>query len=261
MITVTHGGRFGDLLWACPTLRALAAVHGPIRLVIPKEFASIAPLLEAQAYIGEVEVHHGWTPDPAHPREVPGFDGAVHLSYHGWPSLPLPYETYRILCTEYVTEGVPPLDLETPWITVKPYTLSHLVAGWTETYFELKVGLTTLLERAFGRPPVLVPRGGRWDNEARTPVEVWPCPIAQAAVYIAGAKVSLTDCSALHVLAVALGVPVVVVEPMEARHNNIFWPMGMDGPRVRCVKGNDGKPTHDARHTADVLREVLHATA
>ena len=62
------------------------------------------------------------------------------------------------------------------------------------------------------------------------------------------------------VLAVALGVPAVIVEPNPMRHNPIFWPLGMDGPQVTCVKGGDGKPTHDARHTADVLREKLKAT-
>jgi hypothetical protein len=43
---------------------------------------------------------------------------------------------------------------------------------------------------------------------------------------------------------------------MEARWNPIFYPLGKTG-RVRLVTGNDGLPTIDARHTAEVLREVL----
>ena len=79
----------------------------------------------------------------------------------------------------------------------------------------------------------------------------------EATAWIAGAKVLLTDCSALHVLAVALGIPTVIVEPMEARWNTIFYPLGFDGPQVTIVKGLDGQPTFDARHVTETLSKVI----
>jgi hypothetical protein len=69
--------------------------------------------------------------------------------------------------------------------------------------------------------------------------------------------VFLGDCSAWHVLAMAMGIPVVLVEPLEARWNPIFYPLGMDGPQVTMVRGNDGNPTFDARHVADALTRAL----
>ena len=103
-----------------------------------------------------------------------------------------------------------------------------------------------------------VHNGGRWGD---TPFSIatHSCTWPQAARHIRHAKVFLGDCSALHVLAVALGTPVVLVEPMEARWNPIFYPLGMDGA-VQVVKGNDGRPTWDARHVGDVLRERLGAS-
>ena len=73
-----------------------------------------------------------------------------------------------------------------------------------------------------------------------------------AAAKIKKAKFFLGCCSALHVLACALGKSVVMVEPNAARHNPIFDPYGKTG-RVHLVCGNDGLPTHDSRHVREAL--------
>ncbi len=153
--------------------------------------------------------------------------------------------------------AIAPLDLETPWITVAEETVTHaVIEGWTGEWFELKYGLHTLLRRQFNPYSWLnLSNGERWQQEGYTAHWDW----VDVARFIKCATVFLGDCSALHVLAVALGTQVVCVEPAQDRLNPIFWPLGMDG-RVKVVKGGDGLPTHDARHCADALREALHAT-
>ena len=79
----------------------------------------------------------------------------------------------------------------------------------------------------------------------------------QHATTFRNADVVLACNSALHVLAVAVGTPVVMVEPLEARWNPIFLPLGMDGPQITVVKGNDGRPTWDSRAARDTLLAVL----
>jgi hypothetical protein len=271
----TFPGRFGDLLWALPTVRAIAEQTGdPVDLLIAEEFASIVLLLRQQPYLAQVGTSLGWSltpPEEWRPPTWPGpptsdpvytSDHIYHLGYRGWPTEPLPYFTYLQTCREYPELGLGPLDLETPWITVEPLPTARdprhccLTIGWSDCYFEMKAGLTYLLSKQEWSPQfdaiVLPPPGSRWVTEWGMDAIDW----VEAAEWIAQSEVFLGDCSALHVLAVALGKPVVLYEPMEARWNPIFYPLGKTG-RVRLVTGNDGLPTIDARHTADVLREVL----
>lgn len=254
MLTVTHSGRLGDILWAAPSMRAIAAIHGPVHLHVPGEFKGLGSILLQQPYIAEFSFDDGWSATPGDGWRAPQHPEAVHIGYKGWPTLGLPYETYRIAC-EFLENEIAPLDLETPWIAVEPFDYSEIVAGWTETWFELKVGLMTLLDSHWSIS-IMVPRNGRWCKETRR-LSIDGCDIDFAARCIQAAKGFIGDCSALHVLAVAMGKPCVIVEPMEARLNPIFWPLGMDGPRIYCVKGGDGKPTFDARHTAETLERVL----
>ncbi len=44
----TFPGRYGDIIWALPTVRGISEVEGPVDLLIAGEFASIVPLLEQQ---------------------------------------------------------------------------------------------------------------------------------------------------------------------------------------------------------------------
>ena len=246
---VTHTGRFGDLLWALPSVRALAEVHGPVHLHVPGEFASLEPLLRVQPYIGEVSSDSAWHPGvdgwqaPQHPE-------GWHLGYRSWPTEGLPYATYRI--AQEVSAGkIGTLDLTTPWIGRDVRLTDGWSYGFTETWFELKYGLVRLL-----KPTLLNPWVGhsrRWNEEASHLPVTW----AEAMRRVSATPLLLTDCSALHVLGVGLGVPVVVMEPMEARWNPIFFPLGMHGPQVYVVIGGDGRPSFDARHTADLVRKVL----
>lgn len=275
-------GRFGDLLWALPTVRAISETYGvPVDLQIAGEFAGLAPLLTLQPYISSVIPDDRWslsqpTPRPKLAGEEDSYDRVHDLYWHGgWPTLPLPVEVFQRSLIE--KEWVPPLDLGRPWITVPlpnwKWTL-NLTFGFSDCWFELKHGLVELLLRgpysnqdgdeierggtlprahADFRSLGLFPAGSRWETEAGYGPTEW----LEAAKRIAFGQVFLGDCSALHVLAVALGKPCVIYEPMAARLNPIFWPCGKDGPQVTLVRGLDGEATTDSRHTAETLERVL----
>ncbi len=259
---VTFPGRFGDIAWMLPTARAISeAIGEPVDLQIAGEFTSMVDLLLQQPYLRSVWADPRWGMSQGWeaPRLPEDHDRVIHLGYRRWPALPLPYETAQ-------QGGLIDIDLEWPWITVEPWRLvpDPVVCGWSDCHFELKVGLLALLgERAAlcdedGNPWYsrnLAAPGSRWVTEARGAATSW----LEAAQRIAAADLFLGDCSALHVLAVALGKPCVIVEPMAARHNSVFYPYGMDGPQVRVVKGLDGKPTWDSRHVSDALEVALHA--
>ena len=263
-------GRAGDILWACAVIRDLSAFYEtPVDLVIAGEFASLIPLLEQQPYLASVAADPEWglTPEqvdwPKTDAEGGRWERVHNLGYQRWPELPLPFEVWHRVASGFL----PRPDLGRPWITARSFEDATLhpypvTAGWTECYFELKYGLSLLLTPVPCAHPytVLCPFGSRWSTDTRAirgGFTVYETDWFAAARFIASSKVFLGDCSALHVLAVALGIPVVCYEPMVARHNPIFWPCGMDGPQVRIVRGGDGKPTTDVRHTADYLKEAL----
>lgn len=269
-VLVTFPGRAGDLLWALPSIRALSRrLDQPIDLAICGEFAGMVPLLERQPYLGRVyavpdwSMSAGWT-CPAIAGEKPIYDHVLDLGYRRWPELPLPYETLHTLNIQWKTPAlftVEDLDLATPWITHLPKRLGSMItAGWSECHFELKLGVTVLLDQTFpGRLQVLThDRRTRWYQDKPTGTyAIHSGPWVEQAGEIATSQVFLGCNSGLHVLAVAVGTPVVLYEPMVARHNPIFFPLGWDGPQVTRVVGNDGDWTTDVRHTADTLRKVL----
>lgn len=274
-ILCTFPGKIGDILWALPTVRAVARTwNTPVDLAVAGEFHAALPLLQLGApdYLSRVYALNTWAHTPPNEWLPPtenawdGYDRVYHLGYRGWPQHPLAQETYQTLTRTYQHESTwAPLDLVHPWISwpIRSGPNSPaLVVGFNDDWFELKVGLIELLGRQDidGLPAghVLTPAGSRWDVEAG----FTPTTLSEAATFIQDAQVVLADCSALHVLAVAMGKRVLVFEPMEARWNPIFYPYGMGGSpdpaeRVTVIKGNDGRPTFDARHTADYLRKAI----
>lgn len=276
-ICCTFPGKYGDLLWALPTIRAISRRAGaPVDLLIPYSFASIVPLLLQQEYLGDIHAETEWQVQdtaPISPRVPPAsenfaeFDAVIHLGYRDWP---LPdvarhtWETATLAWRDTLGEDamLEELDLSTPWITI-PVAYPRwedVVVGFTDEYFELKYGLYKLLQRSVQTPQLLASivsiagmPGSRWNVEAGHACE----NLEVAARVLASARVFLGDCSALHVLAVAMGVPVVLMEPQTMRHNPVFYPLGTAGPEVTLVLGSDGHPTFDARHVRDALRTAL----
>lgn len=200
-----------------------------------------------------------WMPPPARIKQYPA---AIHLGYQGWPDRPLPEMPYQHARIGYGL-ALPPLDLDRPWLQVDgPAAPVDVAVGFTEAHFELKYGLMTLLDTGRDRTYLqLTPPGSRWVTEhVPGTVAVEPCDWMTAARTIRNADLFLGDCSALHVLACALGRRVVLMEPMEARWNPIFYPYGPHGPRVTLVHGLDGRPTFDARHVRHALALALEAS-
>lgn len=275
-VLVSFPGRYGDILWAMPVLRALSRrLNQPIDLAISGEFASIVPLLQQQDYLGQVTAYQTWS--LAAPESWRGpmvgvadtYDAILHLGYRGWPQRPLPFEVLDTLnaqsqiggsqWTRFGTIPDAELDLQTPWITVDgSASLTDLAVGFTEAWFELKFGLLCCLDAALPPYIVLTPPGTRWVTEM--PPQTLPVCATDwigSARIIRHATHFLGDCSALHVLAVALGTPAVIMEPMEGRWNPIFWPLGQDGPQVTVVRGNDGRPSFDARAVRAAVEQRL----
>ena len=278
-ILCTFPGKYGDLLWALPTLRALARRTGEaIDLLTSADMASICPLIAQQGYIGHAYSDPNWirvhvdTQDRLPPNGSPTpphrYDHIFHLGYRGWPQRPLPFETVNCLNEQWLNGTnksilEAELDLGTPWIHVLSPSRFHVyaTAGFSDEHFELKYGLFELLSERLQWTTEL---GGNWVSVSGCPGSRWrtegghTCDSWEnAARAITASSVFLGCNSGLHVLARAIGKPVVMMEPSEARWNPIFFPLGTTGPQVTLVRGNDGKPTWDARHVADALQHVL----
>lgn len=264
-IACTFPGKFGDILWALPTVRAISETFGePVNLIVAEPYGSIVPLLLQQPYIQTAVAFPLWKvmdTAPMTPRKPPiefNFDRVFDLGYIGWPLKPLPFSTYELGQAQY--GGIlAPLDLRRPWISVPSISYgSRCVVGFTDEWFELKFGIWTLLSRGAEYRDWLSISGidgSRWRNEGTHGPSTW----VEAAQWIKGAEVFLGCCSALHVLSAALGKTTIVMEPNPNRHHPIFWPFGIDsdqGP-VICVKGGDGKPTFDARHVREAIMSRL----
>lgn len=288
-ILCTFPGKHGDLLWALPSLRAISeSLDGePIDLRVGAPYGGICDLIRRQTYIRWATADPAWAVQdtaPMTPRTPPtadpydeNYDRIFHLGYTRWPHAPLPVETYHTLLSQWPTDWptLAPLDLDRPWIQAAsvPDDQLSVALGWTEEHFELKAGLTCLLILRWMDPTARDPAfrfinvswSSRWQAEWWTPggatfAEGMLTDWGRIAGVLSVSQVFLGDCSALHVLACALGKPVVLMEPNPHRHHPIFYPFGTGG-RVRVVQGVDGLPTWDARHVQETLVDVLEELA
>lgn len=273
-VLCTHPGKFGDLLWALPTMRALAlAYDDPVDLLVSAHIGTedFLGLLRDQDYLGQVLVDDGWAIQftapvtPAAPPHLPEVYARVyHLGLKEWPDRPLPYMSELIARLQYTSYrddelrgALPAIDLDTPWVRPSFHLPRTRVAfGFTDEYFELKYGLSWLLQRWVHLQPWMPPAvvnvstSPRWVDEGRASVISW----RSAAGWLHASDLFVGCCSALHVLACACGTPVIVVEPASARWQGVFYPYGFEpGARVRLLLGNDSQPTFDARHLVDAV--------
>lgn len=290
-ILCSFPGKFGDVIWALPSLRALSRrIGAPVDLIVAAPFASICPLIRQQDYIGKCWADPAWqTQDtapisprvpslswdreaiPDHDPWAAAYDHILHLGYRGWPQRPLPYETLDCLNAQLPPgcgARIPDDGLiEEAWIAPAAHSDRGdswgLVVGFTDEYVELKMGICFALGNAGIRINLLAGEDSRkqeWlgANACDYDITDYPGTWEEARWQLSNCHVFLGDCSALHVLAVAVGCPrILLMEPAEARWNPIFYPCGKTG-RVQLIGGNDGKPTWDARHVRDVVHGVLH---
>lgn len=296
-VLCTMPGKFGDILWSLPTVRAIAEAAGePVDFMISAAYGTLAPLLAHQPYLRNWIVNANWQVrdtapmTPSRPPDCPvdppidyAWDKTIHLGYERWPQSLLPTDIF-LRATVQWGSPLPTLDLNAPWLEVpdrdhwsenETYTEfgaehhPHVHVGWSEEHVELKAGLIYALS---GRLPahdirVITHLGSRlateWlshypGNEASEGFENlswYSASWEMTAHALSNSKLFLGCLSAQWVLANALGIPTVIVEPNEARHNPIFF---YDHPRNTMLMGNDGKPTFDARHLVDTIRSKLH---
>jgi len=263
-IAATFPGKFGDLLWALPTVRAISEhFDQPVNLILSDYLAPIVDLLNQQPYIQQAVSYPVWQVEmtaPLTPRVPPtefNFDRIFHLGLDGWPLANLPKCIEAILHQQWKdADGPAPTIDFRPWITaprLPPVLDAHakFAVGFTDEWFELKFGIHELLILC-GNRVVLCAEGSRWQREAGWEPSTW----IEAAQTIHNARAFLGCCSALHVLSVAIGKPTVVMEPNVHRHHPIFWPEQVKD-RVHQVLGGDGEWTFDARHVRETIEKFL----
>lgn len=275
-ILASFPGRQGDLLWALPAIRALAHFYqDPIDLMLSEKYSSLEPLLDLQPYLGEILVNHDWVvreEAPMEPREAPldGWEGewerVFHLGYRGWPGKSLPLETWD--CARaylehhhgaYTGRGV---DLESAWITLPvtpPEEPRTCFVGFTDEWCELKMGVLAVAAARFPEWKFrLVSGAGSRQREWRTAlppnVVFYESGWVYSARLLARSSLFFGCCSALWVLANAMGKRTCIVEPSEMRHNSVFY---SESPRNHMLRGESHGDKFDARRVIALLEEVL----
>lgn len=284
-VLCTFPGKHGDCLWALPTMRAIAeAVSFPVDLALSNAFGGQAfrNLLQVQPYLRQVKRIREWETFQTAPMtpwkptmsalraeglNEHDYSAVVHLGYREWPRMGLPQYVRSIAAEQLLRYMLLDISFD-PWIEIPGGEIKadwfssprpgrryrRIAVGFTDEWFELKLGLSELLNNHDIDWDVRLACGSpRWNDEAGAGGHTW----VEAADLIQQAEVFVGCCSALHVLSVAMGKPTVVIEPAEARWNSIFWPLGTDGDRVWQVRGGDGRPTFDARHMCDTVTKVL----
>jgi len=266
-IAITFPGKMGDLLWALPTIRAISRTYDvPVTLYVSQYLAPIVPLLNQQPYILLAIALSHWAVEfgaPVTPRTPPGdhaldriFDKVFHLGLEGWPMDPLPFETLAIAGKQTLIDHEH-FSLTEPWITTPHgFPPISVAVGFTDEHFELKYGVWELLTKTKlppGWQSISGTEGSRWNVEGKHAHANW----IDVAAVMRATKVFFGCCSALHVLAVGMGKPAVIMEPNPHRHHPIFWPCGTAGPQVTQVIGGDGQWTWDARHCLETIRRFL----
>lgn len=268
-ILCTMPGHFGDILWALPTMRLLAKRHDTkVDFLTSPPFEPILELVQRQPYILETWTGKDWieTEDTAEYRVPPtcdcgDYEEVYHLGYSEWPT---------DILSDFIRESVgfrddPPLHMTSAWVRAGdiPHRDTVIAVSFTENHIELKMGIllgliaqlpVDITWKLLLPPKGLYHRAWEWVEVAGYPVEFCETNWVQAAAEISSADLFFGCLSAPWVLANAVGTPTVIMEPMEARHNPIFW---RNATKNHLVIGNDDKPTFDLRATRDMIKTVL----
>jgi hypothetical protein len=212
-------GRFGDILWALPTVRAISEYHGkPVSFVTAFKYRSIVDLVRLQDYIDQAFFDPFWKVTesaPITPREpktrYDWYDWHYVLGYPDWPTFPLP-----VFVQSY---GCPSMDirLHDPWIRLTnfdPDVGPNIAVGFSPEWIELKMGVLLNLAAEFDGvhfdlivPDRLGSRIREWTKVLPGNVSIFPCSWTEAARCIVYADVFLGCLSAMWALANAVGVP------------------------------------------------------
>jgi len=204
----TFPGKFGDIFWQLPVLRAVQRLGYDVSLATMPRYNAAHPLLESQGIAALAVAGWNQTDDrcgarPALPPDVPpGYDAAISLAYGGQPDCPLAEHGFRKL-------GLPVPDRLTPFIDLGPVSQrrDRVAFAFNPTDMETKA---VVLRRLQDRLSGVV-----WVN-------VVDMPFLEAAIVIAESRFFLGCRSACWVLAAGLGKRCLIVEPVVARRHPRF---------------------------------------
>lgn len=274
-ILCTHPGRHGDILWALPTVRAIAHYFAqPVDFVTSHDYRRVLDVIAGQEYIDKAYAAEGWKlreTAPITPIGLPpelyaglGYDHVFDLGLTAWPMEPIALAVKNQTSEKYELPLNRFFSLE-PWIELPRVNpgVELIALGWSKEWIEIKMGVSFALFQFFaGKGPhfhlVTYPQS-RLDEWAK----LWPSGWVGwhathswklRAQILAEAKLFVGCLSGMWVLANAMGLPTVIMEPAEGRWNKAFW---LEAPRNHLVLGNDGRPTFDARAVCDAVDSKL----
>lgn len=255
-VACTFPGKYGDLLWSLPTVRAIAALYAqPVDLWVMPAFASICPLLELQPYIRNAYGLPGWNyiddacgARPLEHPPIPGYSHVFDLGYKSWPDRPL---------VEFIAwqagidpSGNPLPFIDPPFVTANdddpcgadPFvTLSFIFPQKVDIFWK---PLAAEIERRTGKAP--------------RAVYVPDLPWAPAAQAIKASNLFIGDRSANYVLAHGLGKPILTYETDSGRHNPIFsCPAGRE--KLIVPQGSHLEPPTNLNEYVDATLELMDA--
>lgn len=226
MLTVTHPGKVGDLLWALATVKQLASPQ--VQMVLSGYLAPVVELVRAQPYVADAVVDLRWQVEftaPVTPqRPEHRWTEELHLGLESWPT--------PTLIEDYARRAGVVVDPWEPWLTplhecawLRKDIGIHLSDEWSET----KAGLVTALVHALPTEKFVLftyPES-RLAQEYRFPfrnIHTAYTGISGLSDWLTGCKMLVTCKSFARVMALGMGVPTVVVEPSVPRHNPVFDP-------------------------------------
>ncbi|MDE1971279.1 MAG: hypothetical protein KGI50_06935 [Patescibacteria group bacterium] len=225
-ILATFSGKFGDILWALPAVKALSEKHGEqLDFGIMPEYRKLLPLLSQQPYIKSAYVIEEWafqgSPYGDQPWCPPqqceiGYSDIYHLTYRVHPMMQgLNLAQAISQNAGGVSISAPFIFLEQEWQWVKSRRNSMISVGFNPECYAEKLSFLEQLRSVF-----------RHLSFVRVENETW----TDAAQIIKKSTCFFGDMSSLHVLALGLGKECFIYEPNPDRRNSTTYrsPVGVE---------------------------------
>lgn len=255
-VLTSFSGKFGDILWALPTVRAVSQMKGErVDFCCMPQYKSLLPLIQAQPYVDKAFVvedwllqhsNHGdqpWNPPARIDRE---YDQSWHLGYRAHPGLS---GQPNMSLIDFIAwqQGIRFTANPIPFISGLPFLkedegkLGHVAYAFNDMYSDLKLRFFNMLVR---RTEV-------------TFVDVSKRSWLESVSVIKGAVAYVGDRSALHVVAHGVGQRLITYEPHPARNKQ-----GHLGTVFGCPYGRETalplniSPEQAAERTVELLNEM-----
>lgn len=240
MKTFAHSGDLGDLIYALPTIRALAGPEGAEIVLYPdprvreaftvERAHNIGVLLAEQSYIRR------W-------RFVPGKDAGIDYDFGLWRNR---YDGYSNLArSQAIHFGVDPLIVDQPWIEVEhPASVARVVVIRSSRYRQHDFPWLELARR-YRNEAVVVGLQSEFDELFHLygfERHVKTLTMAEAARVIAGAEIVITNQTAGYAIAEGLKKTVLLERYLRCPNVDFNRPGVYTGERVLDFLNSDVEP-------------------